>query len=738
MLCDQSNQITIDYISLKANAILRSSLASLTITQRFLNSNQSPVEGTYKIVQQASVVLAGLKAIFEDGSVTELKVLEKELAKEKFQDALAQGNLPILGESKVEVLELSIGHLPSGQSLEIVSNYVFPLSSKEDFWKFEMPPVFDLNPSLQYEVLIQIPSTLQIQSYNSNWDLDYTLINNILTATYNSSTKPYNKDQLEFSYKTNQNIKPTMLIQSNGEDYAAMLSFIPYCTDQQDIDDYEPAGEFLFIVDRSGSMSGNRIELAKEAACLFLKSLTSQSKFNIISFGDVFSFLYPDSVLANSANVSDAISKISKFSADMGGTEIYQPLHQVYSKNLDKGLKRFIFLLTDGDVSSPGNVVGLIEQNQDKGKVFSFGIEDANEFLIRESAKKGNGESYYIRQAVDIGKNVIKALGTCVSPYVENVNIDLNWDFAPKLQSIKWVNYGSRFCVFSLGKEITQEKCVMTCFDSFKGTELRFEILSSEVISGDEIFKLWAKSRIEDDPDNSLEISLKYQVISPKTAYFASKKNDTSLSEEIVPAIIKSKTENIFLPVAACYSMPLSNRNLVYDIAGYEDEEEREELFGEDCVEMRCCKYEDEDEGPRINSYEPYLMMKECEETYFEQKIELIQEKSSANLSGLSSTINTTQGKHYLKIVMAQDSEGFWEWSKLILVINVSLEVLALENIDDNKIVVATCLALAYLNKFFLQNRDEWMLVEKKAVKWLKKNCPNYLEIMNKFMNALN
>ena len=32
-------------------------------------------------------------------------------------------------------------------------------------------------------------------------------------------------------------------------------------------------GEFIFLLDRSGSMSGNRMNMAKESLILFLKSL---------------------------------------------------------------------------------------------------------------------------------------------------------------------------------------------------------------------------------------------------------------------------------------------------------------------------------------------------------------------------------------------------------------------------------------------------------------------------------
>ena len=42
---------------------------------------------------------------------------------------------------------------------------------------------------------------------------------------------------------------------------------------------------YIFLVDRSGSMRGNRMEITKEAMKLFMKSIPPDSEFTIISFG---------------------------------------------------------------------------------------------------------------------------------------------------------------------------------------------------------------------------------------------------------------------------------------------------------------------------------------------------------------------------------------------------------------------------------------------------------------------
>ncbi len=48
-------------------------------------------------------------------------------------------------------------------------------------------------------------------------------------------------------------------------------------------------------------------------------------------------------------------------SADYGGTEIYEPLKHIFAQIRKKRFPRQVFLLTDGDVSNPKNVIQLVE-----------------------------------------------------------------------------------------------------------------------------------------------------------------------------------------------------------------------------------------------------------------------------------------------------------------------------------------------------------------------------------------
>lgn len=83
------------------------------------------------------------------------------------------------------------------------------------------------------------------------------------------------------------------------------------------------------MIDRSGSMGGDRIEKAKESLILFLKSLPECSIFNVISFGSNFERMFKRSAFYNDAYIEEAVKLIGGFTANFGGTEIVNPLLEI-------------------------------------------------------------------------------------------------------------------------------------------------------------------------------------------------------------------------------------------------------------------------------------------------------------------------------------------------------------------------------------------------------------------------
>ena len=145
-------------------------------------------------------------------------------------------------------------------------------------------------------------------------------------------------------------------------------------------------------------MRQQRIAKAKEALVLCLQSLPKKSRFNIVSFGTGYNLLYENSVEYTNATAKETIHVVKQMQADLGGTEILNPLKHQLEKPPTPGYPRQVFLLTDGGVSNTEVVVYMVGKNTKYARVHTIGIGNgASESLIRRCAEKGKGNSVFIQ-----------------------------------------------------------------------------------------------------------------------------------------------------------------------------------------------------------------------------------------------------------------------------------------------------------------------------------------------------
>ncbi len=102
------------------------------------------------------------------------------------------------------------------------------------------------------------------------------------------------------------------------EEYAekqlAMVALYPDLSEEV----YRVFTEMIFIVDRSGSMAGSRMNNVKETLQVFLRSLPEGTLFNIVGFGTKFEKLFPQSVEYNEKSLKTATEHVAKMSANLG------------------------------------------------------------------------------------------------------------------------------------------------------------------------------------------------------------------------------------------------------------------------------------------------------------------------------------------------------------------------------------------------------------------------------------
>lgn len=160
-------------------------------------------------------------------------------------------------------------------------------------------------------------------------------------------------------------------------------------------------GEFIFLIDRSGSMAGKRIENAKIALKSFLDKVPKNAYFNVISYGSSFKYMYQESQTVN--QVENAKNKIDTFDSDMGGTEILKPIQDIIGKAALTNYPRYVFLITDGDVWNTDQIIATVYEAKYKMRFFTIGIGNGiSPVLIQGVAKAGLGDYEFVKDNENI------------------------------------------------------------------------------------------------------------------------------------------------------------------------------------------------------------------------------------------------------------------------------------------------------------------------------------------------
>ena len=161
-----------------------------------------------------------------------------------------------------------------------------------------------------------------------------------------------------------------------------------------------PGLDMVLVIDRSSSMSGEKLNMAKNAAIQALELLKEDDRLGVVTFDSEYKVELQLTSLAKKDDIANVIASIGSG----GGTAIYPGLAQGVAM-LGEGEKvKHIILLSDGQDGTSYSYDPLLAEAQAKGiSISTIALGDGADLRLMESlAAKGNGRSYIVTQGQEL------------------------------------------------------------------------------------------------------------------------------------------------------------------------------------------------------------------------------------------------------------------------------------------------------------------------------------------------
>eukprot|EP00158_Paraphelidium_tribonemae_P006303 Partr_v1_DN27768_c0_g1_i1_m66724 putative Von willebrand factor len=194
--------------------------------------------------------------------------------------------------------------------------------------------------------------------------------------------------------------------------------------------------EFVFVLDMTDFMNGQRSFQLKQATMIALYSLPIGSYFNIVVYGKNYAYMQPFRCsLYSSESLGYAISFLENIEADMGSCrELFGCFTNLFTEmKIQQGFRRQIFLICSGEINHVDKVTHLVrtQTGGGRGRLFTIGLgREVSKSSLERLAHAGAGEAGFCGINDHIERKLISFLRRSMNPCARNFRI--RWiDTAP-------------------------------------------------------------------------------------------------------------------------------------------------------------------------------------------------------------------------------------------------------------------------------------------------------------------
>jgi Ca-activated chloride channel homolog len=554
--------------SLEVNARLVDQVAKVQVSQSFVNTGSRQMEVAFVFPLPYDGAIDQL-TLLVDGKEVPAKLLDATAARQQYEAIVRKNKDPALLEwMGTGMFKTSVFPVPPGaerkvtlrysqlcRKLDGLTDFLFPLSTA----KYTSHPVEEVKINLALESQADIKNvyspthTVEIKRPDDKHaNIVYTAKNEIPTTDF------------RLLYDVGKGQVGTSVIsyrpKSDEEGYLLLLT----SPEIKPASDERPKKTVLFVLDRSGSMSGEKIEQAKNALKFVLNNLREGDTFNIIAYDSEVETWKPELQRFNEETRKAATGFVEGIYAG-GSTNINGALSKALDQLKDKSRPNFVIFLTDGlptvgETNEQKIAANAKQANGLHSRLFVFGVGyDLNARLLDKLARENFGISEYVRPTENIEAHVSALYNRIGAPVMSDVTIKVDVEGAKTEEGplvtrqypkdVTDLFAGEQLVIVARYKKPGDAKVVITGKVGDKEQKFDFPAKLVEKSHDDThafVEKLWAVRRIGEILDEVdlrgkndelikelVMLSTKHGLLTPYTSFLADENAKTDLASSV-------------------------------------------------------------------------------------------------------------------------------------------------------------------------------------------------------------
>ncbi|WP_440945209.1 VIT domain-containing protein [Methanosarcina sp. T3] len=596
---------------LKLSTDVNNGYATTTVEEKLSNPTDTVVEDRFNFLIPEEAFISSFSLTI-DGKEYTAEVLEREEASRRFDTAASEGRTAGLLETEEQNLFSYALNFEPGQSITVKLTYEQAL--KKTLGEYELVQFLGSGKSAgNLSVTVNINSENQLTRLEAP-DFPAAEVEYLSAKSgqvrYKTDSLPPSELRVVFETE-NPPLNGNMLFYENGSEGYFMHIFSP---DEADLGTSAMDKEIIFVLDKSGSMEGYKIEQVKEVFGKIIEDLPPGDYFNIIFFDSTVQSFSGTLMGANSEEKAGALDFVNKLEAN-GDTNINEALLTALGM-FDPESERvpIIVFLTDGEptegVVSPYAIrQNIKDANSAQVSIFSiaFGIDDeSNYHFLKAMSLENYGTAEWFSPDANAAEEIGSFYDTISTPLIT----DMNFSYGGEVSEL--VNTGEKNLfagsdAIVLGKYSTGTGS--TRADVSASTRVGDRDFSEEFTVVPEaansfIPRVWAYTtinslldRIEVEGENETLVSeitglaLEFGFVTPYTSLFvelpelADPEPDDTVNEEVTEEVMEMSVEKDLALGEEAMPVSSAGQQRPYSSSSYDRNEAYEGGLAEEPVE---------------------------------------------------------------------------------------------------------------------------------------------------------